>query len=476
MSALAGALGSVIGYLGSEVAERALFERLLWPRRFYNDFNFSIFLKLMFLMPMGGPLHAAALKTLDNFREHGLYLGRCRGNMLGTAFFPDSQVKNYLRTQEEERGLAKASRNALWLEVLRNVNETDEKPHLPQNDAESKNGEIPPYRAMQLVRHLTLGLVPDTQSIESGIVSIKEDSVTWRALVGIFSSELSTMAAAFTAGKPLKCWWLIPYFCTPLFLKLLAVLVSVRRAPLQSVDELEKQSSLSPTEIFEIDDLNHGFAVIEGPAPVVQQFFRHYSHPIRHSQSIGLGDRSRELFSIALIYAFVLYFPVGLVCLLWMRLKVQYLWLGYQVYAIIVMHVIRILGWGGCGRTEERIAGHLKRGKTVWLQTQTGCTVSAKLAVTSVPNVATGRKAVQAIIERHHQQRNNDSDSSGSPCSSQVASASGDSRKRSEQQLVPHFVGNRPVELGANFTSPSNERDVRPAPGSPNSGPTVTPV
>jgi hypothetical protein len=90
MSALAGALGFVIGTLGSEVAERTLFECLLWPQRFYNDFNFFIFLKLMFLMPMGGPLHAAALETLDNLREHGLYLGRRRGNMLGTAFLPDS--------------------------------------------------------------------------------------------------------------------------------------------------------------------------------------------------------------------------------------------------------------------------------------------------------------------------------------------------------------------------------------------------
>jgi hypothetical protein len=141
------------------------------------------------------------------------------------------------------------------------------KPNLPQNDVETKNGEMPPYRAMRLVRHLTLGLVPDTQSIESGIFGINEDSVTWRALVGIFSSELSTMAAAFTAGRSPKCWWLIPYFYTSLILKLLAILVSVRRAPLQSIDELEKQSSLSLNEIFEIDDLNHGFAVIEGPVP-----------------------------------------------------------------------------------------------------------------------------------------------------------------------------------------------------------------
>jgi len=66
MSALVGALGSVIGYLGSEVAQVSIFERLLWPERFYNDFNFSVFIKQSLFMTMGGPLHAAALATLDN--------------------------------------------------------------------------------------------------------------------------------------------------------------------------------------------------------------------------------------------------------------------------------------------------------------------------------------------------------------------------------------------------------------------------
>jgi hypothetical protein len=65
----------------------------------------------------------------------------------------------------------------------RSYEKSMKRPKSPPNDAESKDGEIPPYRAMQLVHHLTLGLVPDSQSIESGIVSIKEDSVTWRALV-----------------------------------------------------------------------------------------------------------------------------------------------------------------------------------------------------------------------------------------------------------------------------------------------------
>ena len=37
MSALSGALGSIIGYLGAEIAEANIFDRLLWPQRFYND-------------------------------------------------------------------------------------------------------------------------------------------------------------------------------------------------------------------------------------------------------------------------------------------------------------------------------------------------------------------------------------------------------------------------------------------------------
>ena len=36
MNALAGALGSVIGYLGTEAADTALFEALLWPERCYS--------------------------------------------------------------------------------------------------------------------------------------------------------------------------------------------------------------------------------------------------------------------------------------------------------------------------------------------------------------------------------------------------------------------------------------------------------
>lgn len=86
---LAGALGSIVGYLGAEVAEDAIFENLLWPQRFYNDRTLGSLTQQFLFMGMGGPLHRAALATLDQLRDHGLYLGPRRGDMLGTAFYKD---------------------------------------------------------------------------------------------------------------------------------------------------------------------------------------------------------------------------------------------------------------------------------------------------------------------------------------------------------------------------------------------------
>jgi hypothetical protein len=88
--------------------------------------------------------------------------------------------------------------------------------------------------------------------------------------------------------------------------------------------------------------------LIEGPASVVQQFFRHYGHLRR-------DDRWRETISILLVYAFVLYFPAGLVSLLWMNQNVQYQWLGYMLYATLAMHITRVLGWTGLRKDRETV-------------------------------------------------------------------------------------------------------------------------
>jgi hypothetical protein len=58
------ALGTLIGYIGAEAATDQVFERLLWPQRFWNGFTIYHALRVALFMPMGGPLHRAALHTL----------------------------------------------------------------------------------------------------------------------------------------------------------------------------------------------------------------------------------------------------------------------------------------------------------------------------------------------------------------------------------------------------------------------------
>jgi hypothetical protein len=53
----------------------------------------------------------------------------------------------------------------------------------------------------------------------------------------------------------------------------------------------------------------------------------------------------------------------------------------YEVYVILAMHVVRLFGFGGCGRTEKRVARHLDSGKEVWLAGKDGHAVALSLKV-----------------------------------------------------------------------------------------------
>jgi len=60
---------------------------MLWASRFFNDSRLKSFIVYAFLMPIGGPMHKAAVEALGNLHEAGLWKGFCHGDMLGTAFF-----------------------------------------------------------------------------------------------------------------------------------------------------------------------------------------------------------------------------------------------------------------------------------------------------------------------------------------------------------------------------------------------------
>jgi hypothetical protein len=439
----------MIGYLGAEVAQETLFERLLWPQRYYNDFSPRVLLQMAVLMPMGGPLHRAALATLDLFREKGLYLGQTRGNMLGTAFMRDIDVGYYARTTPGERESRGEARNGFWIDVLRRVQEESAgraaATAAPAKDMEADpNGSRRrrPHRATQKFCHLKLRQV-DGEAFKkiagvSGSVSVSEETFAWRCWAGIFSSELSAVTVALVAGIYMRCIWLAVYFCVPLLFKLFSVFISVRREPISPIPQPEKevegepessdsnddadaaiprspltslvkkeasqQESYTLSEIYEIDDLDHGFFLIEGPPAVVLQFFRHYGHPMRENNAL-FGDRARELTAMALCYSFVLYFPAGLLALLWEDSQVQYLWLGYQVYTILAMHFVRLFGWGDCGMTQVRCAHLLQRGKEVWLRSSNDSAVGAVLAISQASSVSEGTQRVKHIMNMHAELR-----------------------------------------------------------------------
>ncbi|KAH8686528.1 hypothetical protein BGZ61DRAFT_479633 [Ilyonectria robusta] len=376
MSIIIGALGSIIGYLGAEAATESFFERLLWPERFYNDTHPYVLFILSICLPMAGPLHGAALESLDTFRKNGLYLGMRRGNMLGTTFFHDTETKYYQLKgpNTNEKGDAKESRNGFWVQVLREVKCRNRAARLaPQDLTDPATDEIPPYRSMQLVHHLRL--------------------------------HYATDADHAAVAKPFKTYWLTCYLLVPLVLKLIALFVRVRRDSILDDKENTEGHPESEDELYEIEDPTHGFAIIQGPPSVVLQFFRHYGHPTRDSGAAGRRNRARELLSMILIYLFVLYFPAGLISSLWMPSNVQLLWLSFQVYSILAMHVVRIVGWDQCGRTEARVARHLEQRRRVWLRRPDGLGIVAWLETIDVPNVDSAKREVDAIVRDHFRNR-----------------------------------------------------------------------
>lgn len=429
MGTIAAALGSVIGYLGAEVATENIFERLLWPERYYHDCTLLSTLKLSFLMAMGGPLHRAALGTLQIFQQNGLYRGPLRGKMLGTAFYHCGTEFYIPRSNVSDQGQKKEVRNCLWIEVLRHVKGTAK----GESFVSTAQNDKKPLHEIQMVFQLRLRALTSRDD-PARFRCIEEDKITWRVLLGIICSELSGIAVAICTAIFFHYYWLTAYFCLPLVFKLLALLFRVRRQPLDNEDVTSYTEDASGTQIlnkFEFVNVDSRFIVIESPEVVFRQFVRHYGHPLRDGRRIldneqarlsearrGKSkaeeeseptntnfdpwtfrlDQMRPFINIVIIYAFVLYFPAGLLLLIWERNTVQFIWLGYQVYLIFAMHVARLVGWDSCARMEERVARYLGEGREVCLRSRNGQAVIATLRVTEVQSVNDARDLVRKLV------------------------------------------------------------------------------
>ncbi|KAL3444153.1 hypothetical protein BJX65DRAFT_174824 [Aspergillus insuetus] len=434
-TAVNNALGTILGYLGAEIAPPDLFERLLWPQRFYNGFSWTATPKMALLMSMGGPLHRAALTTFDKILHNDLLKGKHIGHMLGSPFYSDSGLKYTIYDSQGRKEEEEYVRNDLWSRVVAHY-------PIPSSalatgpTAYTENGvpaKATKIRAFHKVSYLKLSAIED--SSQPRIVTEHETGATSpRVYAAIVVTELISVAIGITVFAVWRSFFALLWF-VPLILKLISAAFSLQREPLKLPEllansssspsfptsfsrphspsvssEIEKPGSLSPTtsstetlladttppKIFEIHNEKHGFLLIEGPEELVLQFFRHYGHPIR--------NRCRESVQLLMIICMGFVFPVGLVCcLVWMPVSLQYVWLGYQLYTTLAMHVYRFTGGKVWATTEEQLleqfvqAGQRGESQVAYLGGPRGC-VMAELNVTFHGRYAEGKAHLERLL------------------------------------------------------------------------------
>lgn len=384
------ALGTLIGYIGSEAATEDVFERLLWPQRFFNDFSWRDIIQIGLFNPMGGPMHKAALTTLDKFHHNGLFKGRDLGNMLGTAFFHDTELAYEMHDPPPQSNGKEHVRNGLWVQAIRRIPITFD-PSLNDNNVESGMKPRKLVRARSVVNILDLsyedGQVDAARTVRSDI-----GSVTFRTLLAIVWSEITGIAMGTIVLAYWRSYFAFIWFL-PLSLRLLSSVYTLQREGLLP-RPVAKEAEMEETKRFEVDTYGHGFLLIEGKESAVLQFFRHYGHPIR--------NRNRELLQIAIVVALGLVFPIGLMCsLIWMPIGLQYLWLGYQLYATMAMYVYRFTRDHQWATSEARLAQKFAAGKdeerVAYLQDGNGNVMKGRLDRIYVANYGEG----QAVLREH---------------------------------------------------------------------------
>ena len=422
------ALGTLIGYLGAEVAIPEIFERLLWPERFYNGFNLSKVPQMALFMPMGGPLHKAALSTLDKLLNNGLFKGDEQGHMLGSPFYRDSKLR-YAVYDSVNAGKPEKEyvRNGIWVRAIENLRiqlaTTREKQKLAE-DGLLKDGKLPPRRTINRVSQLKLSL-PDREPLPTEVIGNEIRTTTFKTYLALVITEFTGIIVGVLVFVLWRSWFMWLWFA-PLFLKLLSAAFAVEReglelpiklshcpkppiASVQSPPEANNGNSLTaavevsnsytlPLKKFEILESKGGFLLIEGDENLILQFFRHYGHPVR--------NRFREAVQFGCIIAFGFIFPIGLLCsIVWMSLELQYMWLSYQLYTTFAMHVYRYTGGETWGTTEEQIAerfeSHAKSGQNqkVYFAGKGGI-LMAELEVTYHDRYKHGRAYTDNILKK----------------------------------------------------------------------------
>ena len=405
------ALGTIVGYLGTEVASASIFHRMLWPSRFYNTRSLKSLIAIVFLMPIGGPIHKAAVEALDRLVFAGLWKGYCRGDMLGTAFYNDTGHHYVMRMADGSKSERKAARNAFWITVLGlipwqpRIDTVD--PAIPEDD-ESAARVVQEVRAQRPVFVLNILRADSTVAENLPIVDGDIGRLKFRYIAAIIASEIITLAVGIVNATVWRSLFSI-WYLAPLLLKLVGLFCRVRRKSVEpsSVRTAPEDGGKTPLSnrpkdeqlLCEVEDFSKGFLLIEGPSELVLQFFRHYGHPIRHRKG-AFGDRVREVISMFTVIGSIVVYPGGLIAFIFAPTTIQWVWLGYQLYAMLAMHLYRFGEAEHIGTTQEWIARELSSHNSVCFDDGSGNRVVVQLGSSIASSVSEGRRKVEHFVRQ----------------------------------------------------------------------------
>lgn len=86
------ALGFVLGNIGSNLTSEVTFARMLWPMRYYHTKTPWKLALMRLTISVAGASQVAGKRATNECYYYGLFNGAKDGDMLGTAFFEDSQT------------------------------------------------------------------------------------------------------------------------------------------------------------------------------------------------------------------------------------------------------------------------------------------------------------------------------------------------------------------------------------------------
>jgi hypothetical protein len=96
----------------------------------------------------------------------------------------------------------------------------------------------------------------------------------------------------------------------------------------------------------------------------------------------------------------MLIYPAGLIAFIFAPITIQWVWLGYQLYSMLAMHIYRFGDGEYIGTTQAGIARELSRHGRVLFDDGSGNQVVAELQSSTAPSVADGQQEVERLVDQ----------------------------------------------------------------------------